>query len=52
VPLLGGSWSLGLELGLEHTGAEVAEIPGMGPIDDYAAIAELSALKGPLFSHV
>jgi hypothetical protein len=23
----------------------------MRPIDDYAAIAELSALQGPLFSH-
>ena len=46
------AWSLGFELRLEHAGAQILEVAGVRPIDDNAAIAELSALQGPLVSHV
>jgi hypothetical protein len=50
--LLGRTRSLGLELGFEDAGSQVAEISGVRPIDDYPAIADLSALQGPWVSHL
>jgi hypothetical protein len=46
------AWSLGFEFRLEHAGAQILEAAGVRPIDDNAAIAELSTLQGPLVSHV